>query len=113
MGKNRYVNITVLDADKIKTMGDSKWEPAMADGYFIYKYEIYRRQIDQWPAWTPSKKRRPSRPGKSKAKAKAITDRFTDTTENLVRFLASPDADKLFYTKEHMDDGYAVLERVK
>ena len=35
LGKNRYVNITGLDAEKIKTMGDSKWEPALADEYFI------------------------------------------------------------------------------
>ena len=39
--------------------------------------------------------------------------RLTDSTENLVRFIASPDGEKLFYTKEHTDDGYEVLERVK
>ncbi|MGD0383511.1 MAG: hypothetical protein ABSA77_08330 [Thermoguttaceae bacterium] len=32
LGKNRYVNITGLDAEKIKTMGDAKWDPKMADG---------------------------------------------------------------------------------
>jgi hypothetical protein len=112
LGKNHYVNITGLDADKIKTMGDSKWEPSMADGYFIYKYEINGDKLTI-ACMDPDQKEALIKAGKIKGESKDNNRRFTDTTENLVRLLASPDAEKLFYTKDHMDDGYAVLERVK
>ena len=72
LGKNHYVNITVLDAEKIKSMGDSKWEPSMADGYFIYKYEINGDKLTI-AGMDPTKKKTLSRPEKSKAKAKIIT----------------------------------------
>ena len=112
LGKNHYVNITGLDADKIKTMGDAKWEPTMADGYFIYKYEITGDKL-AIAGMDHEQKEAAIKAGKIKGTGEGDNLRFTDTTENLVRFLASPDADKLFFTKDHMDDGYAVLERVK
>jgi hypothetical protein len=112
LGKNRYVNITGLDAEKIKTMGDSKWEPSMADGYFIYKYEINGDKL-AIAGMDHKQKAAAIKAGKIKGTGEDDNPRFTDTTENLARFLASPDAEKLFFTKEHTDDGYAVLERVK
>ncbi|MGD0383510.1 MAG: hypothetical protein ABSA77_08325 [Thermoguttaceae bacterium] len=51
--------------------------------------------------------------GKIKGTSEGDNPRFTDTTENLVHFLASGDAEKLFFTKEHIDDGYGILERMK
>jgi hypothetical protein len=111
LGKNHYVNITGLDADKIKTMGDAKWEPSMADGYFIYKFEITGDKL-AIAGMDQKQKEAAIKAGKIKGTSEN-NPRFTDTAENLVRFLASPDADKLFYTKDNMDDGYGVLERVK
>jgi hypothetical protein len=112
LGKNHYVNVTCLDADKIKSMGDSKWEPAMADGYFIYKYEITGDKLAL--AGMDSKQKAAAvKAGKLKGTSEGDNLRFTDTTENLVRFLASGDAEKLFFTKEHIDEGYGILERVK
>ena len=112
LGKNHYVNITGMDVEKIKSMGDSKWEPAMADGYFIYKYEITGDKMSV-ACMDPKQKEAVIKAGKIKGTSEGDNPRFTDTTENLVRFLASPDADKLFFTKDNTDDGYAVLERVK
>ncbi|MGD0654232.1 MAG: hypothetical protein ABSA16_07815 [Thermoguttaceae bacterium] len=112
LGKNRYVNVTSLDADKIKTMGDAKWEPKMAEGYFIYKYEITGDKL-AIACIDPEQKEAAVKAGKIKGTGEGDNRRFTDTTENLARFLASGDAEKLFFTKEHMDEGYGVLERVK
>jgi hypothetical protein len=112
LGKNRYVNITGLDAEKIKSMGDAKWEPKMADGYFIYKYEINGDKL-AIAGMDHEQKEAAIKAGKIKGTGEGDNRRFTDTTENLARFLASGDAEKLFFTKEHMDEGYAVLERVK
>lgn len=112
LGKNRYVNVTILDAEKIKTMDNSNWEPKMAEGYFIYKYEISGDKLTV-AIIDPEQKEAVINAGKLKGTVEGDNTHFTDTTENLARFLASPDAEKLFFTKEHMGDGYAVLERVK
>jgi hypothetical protein len=111
LGKNHYVNITGMDADKIKSMGDAKWKPSMADGYFIYKYEVNGDKL-AIAGMDQKQKQAAIKDGKIKGTTEN-NPRFTDTTETLVRFLASTDAEKLFYTKENTDDGYGVLERVK
>jgi hypothetical protein len=111
LGKNRYVNVTGLDAEKIKTLGDAKWEPSMADNYFIYKYDITGGKLTM-ACMDPKQKQAAIEAGKIKG-TKENNPRFTDTTENLARFIASPDAEKLFFTKENTDEGYGILERLK
>jgi hypothetical protein len=112
LGKNRYANITSLDTEKIKPMGDTKWEPSMADEYFIFKYEISGDKLIV-AGMDHKQKEAAIKAGKIKGTYEGDNARFTDTTENLARFLASPDAEKLFYTKENLDDGYTILDRVK
>jgi hypothetical protein len=61
----------------------------------------------------PKQKEAAIKAGKIKGTNEGDNRRFTDTTENLAHFLASGDAEKLFFTKEHTDEGYGILERVK
>jgi len=111
MGKNHYVNVTVIDAEAVKALGD-KWDPAKADGYFIYKYEIDGDKLSVATIDSDQKKAA-IKAGKLKGEGEGDNPRFTDSTENLARFIASPAGDKIFFTKENPGEGYVVLERVK
>jgi hypothetical protein len=113
LGKNHYVNVTVLDAEAAKALG-GKWDPAKAEGYFIYKYEIDGDKL-MVATIDPDQKKAAIKAGKVNGKSKEAGDdsHFTDSTENLARFIASPDGDKIFFTKENPGEGYAALERVK
>jgi hypothetical protein len=111
VGKNHYANVTVIDADAAKALGDN-WDPSKADGYFIYKYEIAGDKL-MVACMDPEQKKAAIKAGKIKGEEEGDNPRLTDSTENLARFIASPDATKLFFTKDHADDGYGVLERVK
>jgi hypothetical protein len=112
IGKNHYLNISGLDAEKIKKTNDSQWEPSMADGYFIYKYEISGDKMIV-ACMDSDKKKEAIKAAKLTGTIEDHSTRFNDTTENLARFFATPDAEKLFYTKDNLDDGYGILERVK
>ena len=112
LGNNRYLNITGLDADKVKNPGDFKWEPSMADGYFIYKYDIRGDKIEA-AIVDRHQKEEAIKAGKIKGTIDGDKVRMTDTTENLAKFFATPDAAKLFFTKESQGDGFEILERVK
>lgn len=118
LGNNHYLNITSLDAKQIKSMGDSKWEPSMADGYFIYKYEINGDKLTV-AGMDSDEKEKAIKAGNIKGVVEKgdMQDgkgvRITDTTENLAKFIASADQDKLFPTKDASSDTYATMERVK
>jgi hypothetical protein len=112
LGNKHFLNITGLSADKIKTMGDSKWESSMADGFFIYKYEIKENKLEV--ACIDSKQKTETiKSGKIKGTIDGDKVRMTDTTENLAKFFATPDAAKLFFTKASEGEGFATLERLK
>jgi hypothetical protein len=116
LGKNHYLNITSISAERIKSMGDAKWEPSMADGYFIYKYEISGDKLTI-AGMDSDQKEAAIKAGKIKgvieSKEGGGGKRFTDTTENLAKFIAAADQEKLFPTKDASGDTFATLERVK
>src|SRR3972149_2295873 len=102
LGNNRYINVTSLDADKIKTMKDSPWEPSLADGYFIYKYEILGDNLTI-AGMVPEQKEEAIKTGKIKGTIEGNKIRITDTTENLARFVAAAGQEKLFFSKDALD----------
>ena len=84
----------------------------MAEGYFIYKYDISGDQLAV-AGMDHEQKEAAIKAGKIKGAIESNNPRFTETTENLTRYFATADSDKLFFTKEAKDEGYATLERVK
>jgi hypothetical protein len=110
--KNHYLNITSISAERIKSMGDTKWEPSMADGYFIYKYEISGDKLTM-AGMDSDRKEEAIKAGKIKGTLEEHNKRITDTTENLAKFIASADQEKLFPTKDSSGETNATLERMK
>jgi len=112
LGNNHYFNITSLDAKQIKSMGDSKWEPSMAEGYFIYRYEIRGDKLIV-AGLDSDQKKAAIQAGKIKGTVEDKNVRITDMTENLARFIAAADQEKLFPTKDASGETNATLERIK
>jgi hypothetical protein len=112
LGNNHYLNLTTLNADRFKSVEDFNWEPFMAEGYFIFKYDIREDKLII-AGMDPEQKEAAIKTGKIKGIVEGDKVRITDTTENLARFVADADPDKLFTTKETKDKTYMTLERVK
>lgn len=112
LGNNHYLNVTGLGADQIETMGDSPWEPTMADGYFLFKYEIHADKLTI-AGMDAQQKKAAIKAGKIKGTTEDNKVLITDTTDNLARFIAAADQDKLFPTKEASGESIPMLERVK
>jgi hypothetical protein len=112
LGKNHYLNITNLSAKQIQDMGDKPWEPSMAEGYFIYKYDIQGDKLIL-AGMDSEQKKEAIKAGKIKGTIDKDNVLITDTSENFARFVAAADQQKLFYSKDALGDGYFILERVK
>ncbi|HEY4759071.1 MAG TPA: hypothetical protein VIH42_00680 [Thermoguttaceae bacterium] len=103
---NHFLNVAGLSSEQIISLKNSKWDPSMANGYFIYKYEINGDKL-AIAEINGKQKEEAIRAGKIKGIIKDKNVRFTDTTENLARYIIA-DQEKLF----HMIDT-TILERVK
>lgn len=112
LGDNHFLNITGLDAEKAKTLAKYNWKPSMAEGYFIYKYEVKGDKVEV-AAIDRKIKEETIQAGKIKGIIDDNKVRLTDTTDNLAKFFATQDAQRLFFTKEAMGEGFAVMEKVK
>jgi hypothetical protein len=112
LGNNRYLNVTGLPEEAMKKMQKSSWEPSLAEGYWIFKYEIRGDKL-VIAGMDPDQKEAAIKGGKIKGSIDGKNVRITDTTENLVRLVESADARKLFVAKETPDKVYFTLEKVK
>ena len=94
-GNNHYLNIASLSPERIKSLEKSNWEPSMAEGYFLAKYEVSGDKL-MVAMMDPEQKKQAVKSGKIKGAIKDNRRLITDTTENLARFIASADQEKLF-----------------
>ena len=107
LGDRHFVNVTALDRDQLEQVEKTGFEPAMFKDYWIYEYRLKGDKI-QLLHMDGDQKKAAIEKGKLKGVVKENEVSFKDTTENLVKFIASPDAAKLFQAKDEQ-----VLERVK
>lgn len=107
LGERHFVNITVLEHEQLKEAEKTGWKPEMFKGYWIYEYQLRGDKIrllgmdqDQKKTLIESKK--------LQGVIKEGQISFQESSENLAKFIASPDAAKLFQYV-----GKEELERVK
>jgi hypothetical protein len=111
LGKNRYLNVTGFSPENQKKVQDGKWDPSMAEGYFIFKYEIRDKKLIL-AGMDPEQKEKAIKTGKIKGDIKDKNNRITDSTENFARLVAAPAAENLFVSKAAKDKFFATLERI-
>jgi hypothetical protein len=104
IGENKYLNIPFITKEGLEQIEQTGLNPHT---YILAKYQIKGDKLTLWPL-DPEAKRRAVQSGKIKGD---LIDKsnahFTDTSENIAKFLASPDSADLF-AKEPL-----VYERVK
>jgi hypothetical protein len=111
IGDRHYLNAAgVEDPEKLKAMEEKGWTPQDIGGYWLVAYRLEKDAISVWPMDAAAKKRA-IESGKvkgeiSKGESGFETVRFTDTSENLARFVA--EAGDTLFAKEPMR-----LERIK
>jgi hypothetical protein len=111
LGNNHYLNVTSLSTEQIKKLENSKWEPSMADGYFLARYELTGDKL-VIAFMDDQQKKEAIKAGKIKGNIDNNPALITDTMENLVRFVTTADQEKLFPTKD-APETCATLERLK
>jgi hypothetical protein len=91
LGRNTYLNLAGGDQQHIKLLEEKGWNPEAAGGFFLLKYAVEGDALTVWPMDADAK-RRAIEIGKIKGlieKQQYVdTIRFTDTTENVARFVA-------------------------
>ena len=111
IGDRRYLNAAgVEDPEKLKAMEEKGFNPPDIGGYWLLAYRLEKDAMTVWPMDAAAKKRA-IEAGKvkgqiSKGESGYETVRFTDSSENLARFVAEA-GDSLF-VKEPLH-----LERIK
>lgn len=92
-----YLNM-VIDPKQVKRLDEEGWKPEAVECYTFLKYEV---QGDRLTAWVVDEraKEQAVKDGKIKGVLKQNVAQFTDTTENVARFVAEA-GDSLFNTKE-------------
>ncbi len=103
-----YLSMAGDEDDQIKAVRQEGWKPDSFDAYFIVKYRVEGDVLLVWPM-DPDAKKRAIKAGRIKGEIKegfVPRVRFTDSSENLRRLIAS-EGDKLF-AKEPLR-----LERVR
>jgi hypothetical protein len=109
LGTNTYLNIAEAKEQQIKPLEEKGWNPEVLSGFLLPKYKVVGDTLLVWPADRDAKKA-----AIEAGKLKGVVEkqdsgnkvRFTDTSENVARFIASA-GDGLF-AKEPLR-----LERVK
>jgi hypothetical protein len=113
LGDRHFVNVTVLDGEQLKEAEKTGWKPEMAKGYWIWEYRLKADKIsllcmdqEQKKSLIENKKLQ----GFVNKDKKGIFDEVTiqESSEDLAKFIVSPDAAKLFQPAAGKE-----LERVK
>jgi hypothetical protein len=109
LGANTYLNMPGGSERQIKLLLEKGWNPEAVDGFFILKYKLEGDALLIWLMDSDAKERA-IKSGKIKGLIKRTKDKtdveFTDTTENVARFVAGA-GDELFSKEVNR------LERVK
>jgi hypothetical protein len=100
-----YLNV-VIDPKQVKHLDENGWKPETVDCYTFLRYEVQGDRLTVWLIDEQAKERA-VKDGKIKGVMKDNIAQFTDTTENVARFVAEA-GDSLLNTKEP-----GRLERVK
>jgi hypothetical protein len=97
IGGSQILNVAVVDQGDLEKMEMNGWNAALVKGYAILKYEIDGDKVSVWEM-SDKTRRKAVEAGKVKGN---IKERFcfTDTTENLAKFLADPANADLFDKK--------------
>ncbi|HOM16457.1 MAG TPA: hypothetical protein PLQ00_03970 [Thermoguttaceae bacterium] len=88
VGEKTYLNIAELKPGLVEKIKEKGWETV--EGYFIWRYQIDAGRLTIWPMDNDAK-RQAIETGKLKGEistGRFRTAKFTDTAENLVRFLS-------------------------
>jgi hypothetical protein len=99
LGGKTYLNM-VLDGDKrlVKLLDDKGWKAEVVDCYTLMKYQLDGDKLVLWMLDEDAKERA-IKSGKVKGVVQRSIGTFTDTTENVARFVAEA-GDSLLNTKE-------------
>jgi hypothetical protein len=107
LGDRHFLNITVLEPDQLKEVEKTGWKPAMFKGYWIYEYKLDSDKLRLLMMdWDQKKSLIESKKLKGVIKSDQVS--FQESTEDLAKFITSPDAAKLFQPSSKEE-----LERVK
>jgi hypothetical protein len=90
LGDKTYLNM-VLDEKQVKRLGEKGWKAEVVDSYTFLKYQADGDKLVVW-AMDEEAKERAIKGGKVKGvivdRGNFKTTKFTDTTENVARFVA-------------------------
>jgi len=95
-GKN-YLNM-VIDPKQVKYLDENGWKPEAVECYTFLKYEVQGDRLTVWLVDEQANERA-VKGGKIKGMIGKNVAQFTDTTENVARFVAEA-GDSLLNTKE-------------
>ena len=109
LGGKTYLNV-VGDVEQVKHLDEKGWKTDVVEAYTLVKYQLNGDKLEVWLIDEAAKEK-----AITSGKIKGVNPwneaaRFTDTTENLGRFIANAN-DSLWDTKERIWDG-GRLERV-
>lgn len=105
IGNDKYLNVAVADTKDVEKMNETGWDAKLVKCYTIGKYEVKDNTLTYWPM-DDAAKRKAIEAGKIQGKIDVRKDSsfvpiyFTDTTENIAKFLADPANANLFEKKE-------------
>lgn len=101
IGGKSYLNIAGVTQEQLESIRESGWQANMLDSYILAKYQVEDDRLLLW-AMDKEAKKKAIQDGKIKGEIKQGDNRtrvrFTDTTENLVEFVADA-GDELFVDK--------------
>jgi hypothetical protein len=107
LGDRHFVNVTLLEPDQLAEVAKTGWKPEMFKGYWIYEYKLDGDKLRLLGMdWDQKKSLIESKKLAGIVKNDQVS--FNVSSEKLAKFVASPEAAKLFQPQ-----GDEVLERVK
>ena len=106
IGEHHFLNMIDIEQKDIEQIAKDGWKPELVKGYSFVKYNVQGDTLTVWGI-DPDAKGKAIEAGKIKGTVDENTKTFTDTSENLSKFLAAPENADIF-AKEPTR-----LERVK
>jgi hypothetical protein len=108
LGEKRYLNVALEEEPRTKPSGEKVWKAEQVVSYFVFKYQVEGDHLLLWPV-NSNVKKQAIKDGKIKGVVEeGLSTKFTDTTENVARFVAQA-GDGLFAEKplrlERIDAG--------
>ncbi len=107
LGDRHFINISVLEPEQLKDVAKTGWKPGMFKGYWIYEFRLDGDKISLIKMdWEQKKSLIKSKKLHGVIKGDQVL--IQENSENLARFITSPEAANLFPPAEKEE-----LERVK